>query len=180
MAGIPPFWRGLWDACCRSLSAGRGIESRSSVWSEHHTDNVGVGGSSPPGTTHGGLAQLARAPALQAGGHRFESGNLHYGRGGRGLIRESPQGRRFYDIMERTKQEYKSENTRTSKSTHMRSRQGRMGDALALGGEEGRDKLRKAAGRRKWPLIRGCPNGATQSARTIPQGRRTRRTETSK
>ena len=27
----------------------------------------------------------------------------------------------------------------------------RTGDALALGGEEGRDKLRKAAGRRKWP-----------------------------
>ena len=30
----------------------------------------------------GGLAQLARAPALQAGGHRFESDILH-GRGGR-------------------------------------------------------------------------------------------------
>ena len=26
----------------------------------------------------GGLAQLARAPALQAGGHRFESDILHY------------------------------------------------------------------------------------------------------
>ena len=26
---------------------------------------------------HGGLAQLARAPALQAGGHRFESDILH-------------------------------------------------------------------------------------------------------
>ena len=26
----------------------------------------------------GGLAQLARAPALQAGGHRFESDNLHH------------------------------------------------------------------------------------------------------
>ena len=30
-----------------------------------------------------------------------------------------------------------------------------MKDALALGGEEGRDKLRKAAGRSKYPLIRG-------------------------
>ena len=29
--------------------------------------------------------------------------------------------------------------------------QGRTGDALALRGDEGRDKLRKAAGRRKWP-----------------------------
>ena len=34
-----------------------------------------------PGTTHrprGGLAQLARAPALQAGGQRFESVILHH------------------------------------------------------------------------------------------------------
>ena len=141
---------------------------------------MGVGGSSPPGTTQGvWLSWLERLLCKQeaTGSNPVTSTN---GRGRRGLIRESPQGRRFYDIMERTKQEYKSENTRTSKSTHMRSRQGRMGDALALGGEEGRDKLRKAAGRRKWPLIRGCPNGATQSARTIPQGRRTRRTETSK
>ena len=27
---------------------------------------------------NGGLAQLARAPALQAGGHRFESDILHF------------------------------------------------------------------------------------------------------
>ena len=44
-----------------------------------------VGSSSLPGTTShstlshfGGLAQLARAPALQAGGQRFESVILHY------------------------------------------------------------------------------------------------------
>ena len=30
-------------------------------------------------TYHGGLAQLARAPALQAGGQRFESVILHTG-----------------------------------------------------------------------------------------------------
>ena len=40
-----------------------------------------VGSSSLPGTTIslklGGLAQLARAPALQAGGQRFESVILH-------------------------------------------------------------------------------------------------------
>ena len=35
-------------------------------------------------------------------------------------------------------------------------------NALALGADEGRDKLRKAAGRRTYPLIRGCPNGATR------------------
>ena len=43
-----------------------------------------VGSSSLPGTTleealcYGGLAQLARAPALQAGGQRFESVILHF------------------------------------------------------------------------------------------------------
>ena len=43
-----------------------------------------VGSSNLPGTTSqlisrlGGLAQLARAPALQAGGQRFESVILHY------------------------------------------------------------------------------------------------------
>ena len=36
-----------------------------------------------------------------------------------------------------------------------------MGDALALGGEEGRGKLRKAMGRCKQPLIHRYPNGAT-------------------
>ena len=46
-----------------------------------------VGSSNLPGTTsmydtfilekYGGLAQLARAPALQAGGQRFESVILH-------------------------------------------------------------------------------------------------------
>ena len=34
-------------------------------------------------------------------------------------------------------------------------------DALALRAEEGRDKLRKASGRSKYPLIRGYPNGET-------------------
>ena len=37
-----------------------------------------------------------------------------------------------------------------------------MVDALALGGEEGRGKLRKASGRCKQPLIRRYPNEATQ------------------
>jgi len=32
-------------------------------------------------------------------------------------------------------------------------------NALALGAEEGRDKLRKAAGRSKYPIIRRYPNG---------------------
>ena len=37
-----------------------------------------------------------------------------------------------------------------------------MGDALAPRGEEGRDKLRKAAGIGKFDLIRRYPNGTTQ------------------
>ncbi len=47
-----------------------------------------------------------------------------------------------------------------------------MKDAWALGGDEGRDKLRKAAGRSKYPLIRRCPNGATHRlpAGTSPSG----------
>ena len=48
--------------------------------------------------------------------------------------------------------------------------EGRMGDALALGGEEGRDKLRKATGRSKYPLIRGSPNGATRRERSRHPG----------
>ena len=56
-----------------------------------------------------------------------------------------------------------------------------MKDALALGGEEGRDKLRKAAERGKYPEIRGCPNGATRHVkRAVPlSGTPTRGTETS-
>ena len=37
----------------------------------------------------------------------------------------------------------------------------RRADALALGAEEGRDKLRKAAGRSKYPLNRRYPNEGT-------------------
>ena len=35
-------------------------------------------------------------------------------------------------------------------------------DALVHGAEEGRDKLRKAAGRSKYPVIRRYPNEGTQ------------------
>ena len=37
---------------------------------------------------------------------------------------------------------------------------------MALGAEEGRDKLRKAAGRSKYPLIRRYPNGETRGTET--------------
>ena len=54
-----------------------------------------------------------------------------------------------------------------------------MVNALGLRGDEGRGTLRKAAGRGERPLIRGYPNGETHTARCIPQGKRTRGTETS-
>ena len=41
------------------------------------------------------------------------------------------------------------------------SKKGHTGDALALRGDEGRDKLRKAAGTGTHRLIRRYPNGAT-------------------
>ena len=42
------------------------------------------------------------------------------------------------------------------------SKEERRVDALALRAEERRDKLRKAAGRSKYPLIRRCLNGETR------------------
>ena len=43
------------------------------------------------------------------------------------------------------------------------SKEGHRADALALGADERRDKLRKAAGRGKYPLIRRCLNGGTHA-----------------
>ncbi len=37
---------------------------------------------------------------------------------------------------------------------------------VALGGDEGRDKLRKAAVRGKYSLTRRCPNGETRQERS--------------
>ena len=52
---------------------------------------------------------------------------------------------------------------------------------MALRGEEGRDKLRKATGIGTHDLIRRYPNGATQHVEDMLSVRRqTRRTETSK
>ena len=44
----------------------------------------------------GGLAQLARAPALHAGGHRFDSDILHTCQ-----IPMDSDRRKFFDILER-------------------------------------------------------------------------------
>ena len=56
-----------------------------------------------------------------------------------------------------------------------------MVNALALIGDEGRDKLRKAPGRCKQPSIRWYPNGETRSIEdTTSIAKLTQRTETSK
>jgi hypothetical protein len=58
-----------------------------------------------------------------------------------------------------------------------------MVDALALGDDEGRGKLRKAVGSCKLALIRRCPNGGTLQIEDLEShvsGKETRRTETSK
>ena len=56
-----------------------------------------------------------------------------------------------------------------------------MGDAWAHGDDEGRGKLRKAAGSCKRTLIRRCPNGETRYTEGIASERKvTRGTETSK
>ena len=56
-----------------------------------------------------------------------------------------------------------------------------MVNALALRGDEGRDKLRKVPGRCKQPLIRKSPNGATLPTEGRESFKKsTQRTETSK
>ena len=60
----------------------------------------------------------------------------------------------------------KKERPCTARAWHTRdwsSEEGHKADALALGAEEGRDKLRKAAGRSKYPSIRRSPNEGTRS-----------------
>ncbi len=49
-----------------------------------------------------------------------------------------------------------------------RRKKERTEDALASIGEEGRGKLRKAAGIGKHELIRGCPNGGTRQVEDLP------------
>eukprot|EP00825_Cyclidium_porcatum_P045351 TRINITY_DN687_c0_g1_i5.p2 TRINITY_DN687_c0_g1~~TRINITY_DN687_c0_g1_i5.p2 ORF type:complete len:117 (-),score=8.07 TRINITY_DN687_c0_g1_i5:64-414(-) len=52
-------------------------------------------------------------------------------------------------------------------STQSTWEQERTVDAQALGGDEGRDKLRQAWGRCKQPLIPGFPNGATRHSEAM-------------
>ena len=47
------------------------------------------------------------------------------------------------------------------------SKERRRADALALGADERRDKLRKAAVRGTYPVTRGCLNGETRQGKTL-------------
>ena len=48
------------------------------------------------------------------------------------------------------------------------SAKGHLVDALALRGDEGRERLRKVTGRRQYPLIRKSPNEGTHHTCGIP------------
>ena len=58
---------------------------------------------------------------------------------------------------------FKLKNENLERRDHFKrsSKEERREDALAPGAEEGRDKLRKAAERSKYPTTRRCPNGET-------------------
>ena len=58
--------------------------------------------------------------------------------------------------------EFSWTNVKTSRRRERSSYKGLTEDALVHGAEEGRDKLRKAAGRSKYPEIRRYPNEGTQ------------------
>ena len=101
----------------------------------------------------GGLAQLARAPALQAGGQRFESVILHFPVHSELCIMhyELCIGS-FFDILthKTVSKDFKLRNWVEKKTLNLQlkvwangeRKLGRLVDALALGGDEGRDKLR--------------------------------------
>ena len=107
---------------------------------------------------------MARAPALQAGGQGFDSLVLHGG----GHVTPA----RFFDRMGERKQTQRQTHTSeiprrsdaSRRQARARSEARRTEDALAPGGDEGRGRPRKSAGRRERPLIRRCPNGATRHA----------------
>ena len=159
----------------------------------------GLRGSSAPhpgrlcGTTFGGLAQLARAPALQAGGQRFESVILHL-RGIRGIcevwivISVLPSFSPSiipHSVIDMLEQKRETSGKRNSSAPALsgaargqiqgmrpascdaglaKARKGARRMPVAREGDEGRGKLRKAPGRRKRSLIRGFPNGATRQS----------------
>ena len=102
----------------------------------------------------GGLAQLARAPALHAGGQRFESVILHIalfflqGSFIDILYTRKTKARNFISVLEQSSLTVRPCNPHDGRCGSVfslpadESRQGQTVDALALEGDEGRGKLR--------------------------------------
>ena len=125
---------------------------------------------SPCGCGAWGFSSAGRAPALQAGGQRFESVILHDEEiidmlGTRkdffcqkaihtGMALRHPESR--------IEQRPRFINLRKDKG---KANKGAWGMPVALGGGEGRDKLRKAAVSGKCAMTRRCPNGETRRQR---------------
>ena len=68
------------------------------------------------------------------------------------------QKQHSFELKKRTKEKQNEMRKHSWRSTNKEHRV----NALALGAEEGRDKLRKATFRSTYPLRRGCPNGETR------------------
>ena len=106
----------------------------------------------PPYSLYWGCSSVGRAPALHAGGRRFDSGHLH-------------------QCLFRYNSHTHAKTGNVCESAHLDSRTGRnrnrlryqeqWTDALARKGEERRSKRRNAAASRKQAVTRGYLNGAT-------------------
>ena len=119
----------------------------------------------------GGRSSGGRAPALQAGGQRFESARLHVRKRATVFDSRWREAAVFFDGQCRASTQDKHRRRQTQRSmretsTHTRTRsQGKEEhtvDALARCGDEGRGELRKALGSRKQAVSQGCPNGGTR------------------
>ena len=131
-----------------------------------------------------GRSSVGRAPALQAGGHEFESHRLHSSDNTRRCTLKTSYRDKiidyFFKYIKTSEKQTKSMNsmwiytssksvierlqTKRCNAIHRKrsSKKERRVDALALRAEERRDKLRKAAVRSKYPLIRRYLNGETR------------------
>ena len=115
-----------------------------------------------------GFSSAGRAPALQAGGQRFESVILHDEfidmLGTRRTQEElRKQVARRSDEESRDSSEHEKQVLRAKETE--KAKKGAWGMPVALGGDEGRDKLRKAAVSGKCAMTRRCPNGETRRQR---------------
>ena len=135
-----------------------------------------------------GCSSVGRAPALQAGGHEFESHHLHSSRANASGVyienciknkiknesfeRKTSSDIRFYCKHDKNKPREPGRRNAIrhqaighfSRERVRSSYKERRVDAWALRADEGRDKLRKAAGRGKYPSIRGYPNVGTRQS----------------